>query len=138
MAQTVCDLDDNLDDNLAKPANVESILHYYAVTMKPNMAIEQNNVDMLELVFDDRFGDYVTNYPKYELDSRSVLHKHFTLVVPYKLKSYYPFKRKGWMIHLKKLKDTSAVFKWRHYLTKGEPDEQVLLMAQAQTQYMFQ
>lgn len=135
MAQTECpDL-----DNLAKPATARSSLqYYYAVTVKPNSKLEQNDKDILERVVGEQFEGFRLDDRKYELDSLGILHIHFTLVSSFKIKSYYRFFKKGWMIHLSFIKDKIALCRWKHYLTKGDPDDQVLVMAKARTTYLFQ
>lgn len=136
MARQVCPL----DGDQAKPG--EASLQYgyrYAVTMKPNSKLEQNNPDIMQMVLLQQFDDFDAKIEdlKYEMDSKSVLHCHFTYLTLKKLRSYYPFFKKGWMIHMTIITDDVAYRKWKHYLSKSDPNDQVLFEARCQKEYMF-
>lgn len=129
-----------LDGDLAKPG--EASLQYvyrYACTMKPNMKLEQNNESIMNIALKNQFDDLDSRIEnkKFELDSNGVLHVHFTYITSTKIKSYYRYFKKGWMIHLSFLKDEPSYQRWCHYLTKGDPNDQVLFEARCQREYMF-
>lgn len=115
-----------------------TLQYYYACTVKPNMVADRNDKIKLDLCVEKQFCGLNIQDRKYEMDAKGVLHVHFTLVTRSKFKSYYAFFKKGWSIHLSLIKDKLALCRWKHYLTKGDPDDQVLLLAHARTTYLFQ
>lgn len=111
----------------------------YAVTMKPNLKVEQNSKSIIEIAMRNAFDDMNSTICdiKYEMDAKHVLHVHFTYITEKKLKSFYPYFKKGWMVHLSYIKDKTSYDKWRNYLTKGATSDQVLEEAAARLDYLF-
>lgn len=139
MAESACPEFDDLALACERSEPIHTV-YRYAVTMKPNFACEQNNIDILERTLDYCFGypyDFLIQDKKYEMDSKAVMHLHFVLVSKTKLKSFYAFFRRGWHIHLKFLKTEKDHTKWLHYLKKGVSNDAVLEEASARLDYMF-
>lgn len=129
---------------LAEPSDCKELYYdntlvYYAITvkcLKVGLRNSQVDLDMMLLLLKKK-GIHIL-YKKYELDSQhNALHVHGVFIMERPLKSYYPFRWDGWTIYFDRLKEDYDLWRWLNYLTKGDPNSQILILNMALSEYMF-